>query len=92
MERKAPSIRILSFNGGGARCLSSLDIVEDLMEKLNDEVLGFEEVQPREVFHVIAGSEWGAVLAIMLGRLRMVQLSSLICPLPIFTNRSSNID
>jgi patatin-like phospholipase/acyl hydrolase len=38
--------------------------------------LSIEDPLPCEYFHLIVGSEWGGILAIMLGRLRRVSFAS----------------
>ncbi|KAF2491073.1 FabD/lysophospholipase-like protein [Lophium mytilinum] len=68
-----PSIRVLSLDGGGARCLSGLVILEELIQHIeedhHDSPLG--DSRPYYYFDLICGTEWGAVIALMLGRLRM---------------------
>ncbi|KAF2120262.1 peptidase S8/S53 domain-containing protein [Lophiotrema nucula] len=69
MEQPA-YVRILTLNGGGARCWSALLILEKVMKNVSRS--GQSEVaKPCEYFHLIVGSEWGAVLAVLLGRLRL---------------------
>ena len=70
--------RILSLNDGGIRCLSSLFILQQLMEDVKDR-LKLKNVpenvpEPWEHFDFICGSGFGGLLAIMLGRLHMVRL------------------
>ncbi|QDS71691.1 hypothetical protein FKW77_008221 [Venturia effusa] len=73
------SLRLLSLDGGGVRGLSSLLIVQDLMQKVAEEEkrLG---IRPREnddlplpcdYFDLIGGTSTGGIIAILLGRLRL---------------------
>ncbi|KAK3933490.1 FabD/lysophospholipase-like protein [Diplogelasinospora grovesii] len=61
--------RILSLDGGGIRGISSLLILEDIIEKMRD-AMGLDRV-PRlcECFNMIGGTSTGGVIAIILGRL-----------------------
>ncbi|KAL1994732.1 hypothetical protein VTN49DRAFT_919 [Thermomyces lanuginosus] len=64
-------IRILSLDGGGIRGLSSLLILENIMEKIRD-AKGLDHIpRPCEHFDLIGGTSTGGIIAIMLGRLRM---------------------
>ncbi|KAL1995554.1 hypothetical protein VTN49DRAFT_1741 [Thermomyces lanuginosus] len=64
-------LKILSLDGGGIRGLSSLLILEDIMEKIRDKN-GLRHVpRPCELFDLIGGTSTGGVIAIMLGRLGM---------------------
>ncbi|KAL1976590.1 hypothetical protein VTN31DRAFT_2872 [Thermomyces dupontii] len=64
-------LKILSLDGGGIRGLSSLLILEHIMEKIRDEN-GLDHVpRPCEHFDLIGGTSTGGIIAIMLGRLRM---------------------
>jgi len=63
--------RILSLDGGGVRGLSSLLILRNIMEEIarrNDT----PEAIPCDYFDLIGGTGTGGLIAIMLGRLRMV--------------------
>ncbi|PWI65122.1 hypothetical protein PCL_07421 [Purpureocillium lilacinum] len=65
------AVRILSLDGGGIRGLSSLLILEHLMERVR-EAEGLTEVpRPCDRFDMIGGTSTGGIIAIMLGRLRM---------------------
>ncbi|KAI1091962.1 FabD/lysophospholipase-like protein [Rostrohypoxylon terebratum] len=67
----APLLRILSLDGGGIRGVSSLQILQGLMEKIR-EVRGLAEVpRPCDIFDLIGGTSTGGIIAIMLGRLGM---------------------
>ncbi|KAL1993077.1 hypothetical protein VTN49DRAFT_3834 [Thermomyces lanuginosus] len=64
-------LKILSLDGGGIRGLSSLLILEDIMEKIRDKN-GHDSVpRPCEYFDLIGGTGTGGIIAIMLGRLQM---------------------
>lgn len=72
--------RLLAFDGGGVRGLSSLLIVERLMQevqRIREEGIPTTDKLPLpcEYFDLICGTSTGGLIAIMLGRLRMV------CPL-----------
>ncbi|KAI5918527.1 FabD/lysophospholipase-like protein [Camillea tinctor] len=67
----ASSIKILSLDGGGVRGISSLQILQDLMERIKV-AKGLTEVpRPCEIFDIIGGTSTGGIMAIMLGRLGM---------------------
>lgn len=66
--------RILSLDDGGIRCLSSLFILQQLMEDVKDRLKLKNVPEPWEHFDLICGSGFGGLLAIMLGRLHMVRL------------------
>ena len=69
--------RILSLDGGGVRGLSSLLILRNIMEEIarrNDTA----EARPCEYFDLIGGTGTGGLIAIMLGRLRMVRTWGLV--------------
>lgn len=63
--------RILALDGGGVRGLSSLLILREIMEEIgrrNDT----DPPLPCQYFDMIGGTGTGGIIAIMLGRLRMV--------------------
>jgi patatin-like phospholipase/acyl hydrolase len=73
--------RILAFDGGGVRGLSSLLIVQKLMREVLRIMIDNGQAsadgtppQPCECFDLICGTSTGGLIAIMLGRLRMVLL------------------
>src|SRR5277367_4792387 len=82
MDTQAP-LRILSLDGGGVRGISSLYILKELMAQINrqhrveirNEPTSI--IQPCDIFDLICGTSTGGLIAIMLGRLKMVRLSSL---------------
>jgi patatin-like phospholipase/acyl hydrolase len=65
--------KILSLDGGGVRGLSTLLILQKIMDKLNRDRRdnGDPEVRPCDVFDLIGGTSTGGLIAIMLGRLEM---------------------
>ncbi|KAF5682097.1 acyl transferase acyl hydrolase lysophospholipase [Fusarium denticulatum] len=66
-----PLLRVLSLDGGGIRGLSSLLILEKIMERLQ-EVNKLDQVpKPCEWFDLIGGTSTGGIIAIMLGKLGM---------------------
>ena len=66
--------RILSLDDGGIKCLSSLFILQQLMEDVRKRLKTDTAPEPWQQFDLICGSGFGGLLAIMLGRLRMVRL------------------
>ena len=72
-------LRILSLDGGGVRCISSLYILKEIMRQIAREHAannpGAAEIFPRpcEYFDLICGTSTGGLIALMLGRLRMVK-------------------
>ena len=64
--------RILSVDGGGVRGLSSLLILRNIMEEIARRN-GTAQACPCEYFDLIGGTGTGGLIAIMLGRLRMVR-------------------
>ena len=69
--------RILSLDGGGVRGLSSLLILRNIMEEIARRN-GTVEARPCEYFDLIGGTGTGGMIAIMLGRLRMVRTWCLV--------------
>jgi Patatin-like phospholipase len=65
--------RILSLDGGGVRGLSSLLILREIMEEIGRQSKVEETPLPCEYFDLIGGTGTGGLIAIMLGRLRMVR-------------------
>jgi hypothetical protein len=62
----------LSLDAGGVKCLSSLRILREIMRGISPEDSPSADLpKPCDHFDLICGSEWGAVLALMLGRLKM---------------------
>ncbi|KAI9149006.1 Phospholipase A I [Paramyrothecium foliicola] len=59
--------RLLSLDGGGVRGLSSLLILKQLMEAVNQEA----PPKPCDYFDLIGGTSTGGLIAIMLGRLEL---------------------
>ncbi|KND93534.1 hypothetical protein TOPH_01531, partial [Tolypocladium ophioglossoides CBS 100239] len=70
-EVQSRPLRVLSLDGGGIRGISSLLILEDIMERLR-QTEGLERVpRPCKYFDLIGGTSTGGIIAIMLGRLGM---------------------
>lgn len=71
-------VRILSLDGGGVRGISCLYILEELMRQIvRDQDSDSREgppisTLPCEYFDLICGTSTGGLIALMLGRLRMV--------------------
>ena len=75
-----PHVRkILSLDGGGVRGLSSLLILREIMNDIEQEVEATDVVKPAEYFDLIGGTSTGGLIAIMLGTLGMVLLTSRLC-------------
>ncbi|KAF2007927.1 FabD/lysophospholipase-like protein [Amniculicola lignicola CBS 123094] len=72
-------LRLLSLDGGGVRGLSSLMVLDDLMENiaLEEKRLGrrarddHEPLKPCDYFDLIGGTSTGGIIAILLSRLRL---------------------
>jgi len=64
--------RILSLDGGGVRGLSSLLILREIMEEIGRRAQARDPPLPCQYFDLIGGTSTGGLIAIMLGRLRMV--------------------
>ncbi|KAE8398635.1 acyl transferase/acyl hydrolase/lysophospholipase [Aspergillus pseudonomiae] len=70
MDDSARPLRILSLDGGGIRGLSSLYILQNLMDKISH-LEGRDGIKPYEYFDVIVGTSTGGLIAVMLGMLHM---------------------
>jgi len=66
--------RLLSLDGGGVRGLSSLLILREIMMEIKSQKNADLIPLPCEYFELIGGTSTGGLIAIMLGRLRMVYL------------------
>ena len=72
-------LRLLSLDGGGVRGLSSLMVLDDLMENISQEEkrLGRRAqndntpLKPCDYFDLIGGTSTGGIIAILLSRLRL---------------------
>ncbi|KAL6414132.1 hypothetical protein AUP68_00648 [Ilyonectria robusta] len=64
-------LRLLSLDGGGIRGLSSLLILERIMQYIKEEQHLSAVPKPCEYFDMIAGTSTGGLMALMLGRLQM---------------------
>ncbi|KAF2012074.1 FabD/lysophospholipase-like protein [Aaosphaeria arxii CBS 175.79] len=72
-------LRLLSLDGGGVRGLSSLMVLDDLMENiaLEEKRLGrraqndHSTLKPCDYFDLIGGTSTGGIIAILLSRLRL---------------------
>ncbi|KAF2711519.1 FabD/lysophospholipase-like protein [Pleomassaria siparia CBS 279.74] len=72
-------LRLLSLDGGGVRGLSSLMVLDDLMENiaLEEKRLGrrakndLSPLKPCDYFDLIGGTSTGGIIAILLSRLRL---------------------
>ena len=73
-------LRILSLDGGGVRGISSLYILKELMAQIarehNQENPDRPDLSPLpcEYFDLICGTSTGGLIALMLGRLRMLEI------------------
>jgi serine/threonine protein kinase len=66
--------RVLSLDGGGVRALSSLFILQDLMEEVGRRNPTSKAPVPSEYFDLICGTEAGGLIAIMIGCMQMVRI------------------
>ena len=64
--------RLLSLDGGGVRGLSSLLILREIMEEIQRQSGAEDTPLPSQYFDLIGGTSTGGLIAILLGRLRMV--------------------
>lgn len=71
-------LRILAFDGGGVRGISSLCILKEIMAQLSRQYTHDHpdnaalSLRPSDVFDLICGTSTGGLIALMLGRLQMV--------------------
>lgn len=72
VERMDHLPRILAFDGGGVRGLSSLLILQEIMEDIRHRKKLDQTPKPCECFDLIGGTSTGGLIAIMLGLLGMV--------------------
>ncbi|PHH54594.1 Vegetative incompatibility protein HET-E-1 [Ceratocystis fimbriata CBS 114723] len=70
-QATGPPVKILSIDGGGVRGLSSLLILERIMERMKQLENLPELPKPCDRFDFIGGTGTGGIIAIMLGRLKM---------------------
>ncbi|KAF5001971.1 hypothetical protein FDECE_10773 [Fusarium decemcellulare] len=66
-SRNGGPVRLLAFDGGGVRGLSSLRILQRIVEFIDP----VNPPKPCECFDMICGTSTGGLIAIMLGRLKM---------------------
>ncbi|CAE6455371.1 unnamed protein product [Rhizoctonia solani] len=71
-------LNILCIDGGGARGLSALILMEEIMKRIQPMQELDSPPDPYQCFDVIAGTGTGAVQACMLGRLRMPVHSAIL--------------
>ncbi|KAJ7224916.1 acyl transferase/acyl hydrolase/lysophospholipase [Mycena rebaudengoi] len=70
-DSSLPGLRLLCFDGGGIRGLSSLVILERIMYSIQKEQRLDAVPLPCEYFDLMGGTSTGGLIALMLGRLRM---------------------
>jgi Patatin len=76
MNQETP-LRILTLDGGGVRGLSEVLILKNLFQRIDFEENGRRSAhlpEPWQYFDLICGTSTGGLLALMLGRLKMVHL------------------
>jgi len=77
MSRSSPKVRILTFDGGGVRGLSSLLILREFVERLQHLKASStpntpsSPLRPCDIFDFIVGTGTGGISALFLGRLHM---------------------
>jgi len=82
MDDATRPVRILSLDGGGVRGISSLYILQELMNQMRrtkaatSPGVQVETPRPCEVFDLICGTSTGGLIALMLGRLEMVSYAN----------------
>ncbi|KAJ7077531.1 FabD/lysophospholipase-like protein [Mycena belliarum] len=64
-------VRVLSFDGGGIRGLSSLLILQRIMYRIKEDNHLEKVPKPCEYFDMMCGTSTGGMIALMLGRLQM---------------------
>ncbi|CAE6365136.1 unnamed protein product [Rhizoctonia solani] len=69
-EIPGTGLRLLSFDGGGFRGLSSLYILKEIMQRIRRDEQR-DDIEPWQYFDMIVGTSMGGLIALMLGRLRM---------------------
>ena len=84
MDTERP-LRILVLDGGGVRGLSEVLILKFLMLRLRHEEQKKTKQRPADLpspwkyFDLICGTSTGGLLALMLGRLRLVIPGAFVC-------------
>ena len=73
MSSSGGGARILCLDEGGVRCYSSIIILGKLLENVQRRKQLRVRPEPWECFDLICGSGFGGVIALLLGRLRMVR-------------------
>jgi hypothetical protein len=68
------SPRLLALDGGVVKGLSSLFILREIMDEIQRKTGPSTQPLPSEYFDLIGGTGTGGLIAIMLGRLRMVHI------------------
>ncbi|KKF92077.1 Vegetative incompatibility protein HET-E-1 [Ceratocystis platani] len=70
-QTTGPPVWLLSLDGGGVCGLSSLLILENIMECIQKSESSSKAPRPCDRFDLIGGTGTGGIIAIMLGRLKM---------------------
>lgn len=65
-----PALRVLTLDGAGVKGISELFILQHLFDRVK-KITGLSDIQPCDVFDLIAGSSTGGLNAIFLGRMVM---------------------
>ena len=73
--QKSPLPRILALDGGGVQGLGSLIVLRKIMQTVGHRINASTIPLPSEHFDLISGTGAGGIIAILLGRLRMVSIS-----------------
>ncbi|KAL1734824.1 acyl transferase/acyl hydrolase/lysophospholipase, partial [Schizophyllum commune] len=72
-----PGLRLLAFDDGGARGLSMLLFLRNMLREVG--YISHEPGLPCEYFDIIAGSGTGGLIALLLGRLRLSMDDAIEC-------------
>jgi len=71
------ALRILTLDGAGLKGLSELFILQHLFVRVK-ELTGLRDIQPCDVFDILAGSSTGGLNAILLGRMVLSTTESIL--------------
>lgn len=70
--------RLLALDGGGVRGIMALEVLDDLMKRIQKRKGLAEVPRPADYFELAAGTSTGGIMGIMLFRLRMTAHDTII--------------